>query len=132
MRKLTAMLMALMMLFGIGAACAEGGEEVALGGGLAGGWAAAEDATVTEELKAIFDKALEGLVGVDYTPVLLLGSQVVAGTNYAFLCKGTVVYPDAQPSWYIIYIYADLEGNDQLVNIMEFDFGAGYAYGSEE
>ena len=79
----------------------------------------------------VFDQAA-ALTGMDYEPAAVLATQVVAGTNYAFLCKGTVVYPDAQPSWYIIYIYADLEGNDQLVNIVEFDFGAGYVYGTEE
>ena len=105
MRKLIAMLMALMMLFGIGAACAEGektGEETpAVGGPAVGSWAAAENTEITPDELAVFDKAIEGLMGVKYEPVLLLGTQVVAGTNYAFLCKGTVVYPDALPYWYI-------------------------------
>jgi len=122
MRKLIAILMALMMVFGIAAACAEGsenGEETpALGGEVVGGWAAAEDTEITDDLLVVFDKALEGLMGVKYEPAMLLGKQVVAGTNYAFLAKGTVVYPDAQPAWYIIYIYEDLQGNAQLLDIV--------------
>jgi hypothetical protein len=121
MRKLIAMLMALMMLFGIGAACAEGektGEETpAVGGPAVGSWAAAENTEITPDELAVFDKAIEGLMGVKYEPVLLLGTQVVAGTNYAFLCKGTVVYPDALPYWYILYVYEDLQGNVKVLDI---------------
>lgn len=121
MRKLIAMLMALMMLFGIGAACAEGektGEETpAVGGPAVGSWAAAEVTEITPDELAVFDKAVEGLMGVKYEPVLLLGTQVVAGTNYAFLCKGTVVYPDALPYWYILYVYQDVQGNVKVLDV---------------
>lgn len=121
MRKLIAMLMALMMLFGIGAACAEGektGEETpAVGGPAVGSWAAAENTEITPDELAVFDKATEGLMGVKYEPVLLLGTQVVAGTNYAFLCKGTVVYPDALPYWYILYVYQDVQGNVKVLDV---------------
>ena len=125
MRKLIAMLMALMMLFGIGAACAEGEkpaeENPALGGAVVGGWAAAEVTEITSDELVVFDKAVEGLMGVKYEPVLLLGTQVVAGTNYAFLCKGTVVYPDALPYWYILYVYEDLQGNAKLLDIVNLE-----------
>ena len=125
MRKLIAMLMALMMLFGIGAACAEGektGEETpAVGGPAVGSWAAAEVTEITPDELAVFDKAIEGLMGVKYEPVLLLGTQVVAGTNYAFLCKGTVVYPDALPYWYILYVYEDLQGNVKVLDIVNLE-----------
>jgi hypothetical protein len=56
-----------------------------------------EDAVLTEEAQSAFDKAMEGLVGVNYTPLALLGTQLVSGTNYSFLCEAAVVYPDAQP-----------------------------------
>ena len=121
MRKLIAILMALTMLFGIGAACAEGektGEETpAVGGPAVGSWAAAENTEITPDELAVFDKATEGLMGVKYEPVLLLGTQVVAGTNYAFLCKGTVVYPDALPYWYILYVYQDVQGNVKVLDV---------------
>ena len=123
MRKLIGILLALMMVFGLACASAEGI--------LAGGWQAAEDPAVTEELQAVFDKGLEGLVGVNYLPVAYLGSQVVAGTNHAFLCQATVVYPDAVPSWKIIFLYEDLQGNVSIMNIADFDFGALCTYGAE-
>ena len=126
MRKLIAMLMALVMLFGVGAACAEGGEEVL--GNVVGGWAVAEgaDTAITPELQATFDKAMEGLVGVNYTPLMLLGTQVVAGTNYAFLCQGTVVYPGAGAQWFVVYIYEDLQGNAQVLDIEDIDLEIDY------
>lgn len=123
MRKLISVLMALMMVFGVAAACAEDGAELGeqapvLGGEIVGGWAAAEVTEITPDELAVFDKALEGLMGVNYEPVLLLGSQVVAGTNYAFLAKGTVVYPDAQPAWYIIYVWENPQGEVELLDIV--------------
>ena len=109
----------------------EGETDVMTGGGMTGGWQAAEDPAVTEERQAIFDKGLEGLVGVGYVPVAYLGSQVVAGTNHAFLCQGTVVVPDAQPEWKIVFLYEDLQGNVTVLDIADFDFGALCTYGAE-
>ena len=82
-----------------------------------GGWSAADDYEVTEEVAEVVQKGLDGLIGVDYEPVALLGTQVVAGTNYAVLCKGQVVAPDAEPFWTILYLYEDLTGN---VSILRF------------
>jgi hypothetical protein len=42
--------------------------------------------------KDIFAKALAGLTGVGYTP-LIVATQVVAGTNYLYMCNGHVVAP---------------------------------------
>jgi len=101
-------------------------------GGLAGGWEVAADPTVTPERKAIFDKGMEGLLGVNYVPVLYLGSQVVAGTNHAFLCQATVVVPDAVPEWMVVYLYQDLQGNISVLDIGGFDVGAFCDFGSDE
>ena len=86
---------------------------------LAGGWFPAEDPTITDELKALVDKATGNLVGASYTPVALLSTQVVAGMNYCILCKITPIVPDAIPTWNLVYIYADLEGNAEITNVWE-------------
>ena len=99
--------------------------ETAEGGMLAGGWAATEDTALTEEAQAAFDKALEGLVGVDYEPAGLLATQVVAGTNYCFLCRTTQVVPDAVSSYALVYVYEDLEGNAEILGIRDIVFGEG-------
>lgn len=86
-----------------------------------GGWTEPESIELTEEAQAAFDAALEGLVGVDYQPIALLASQVVAGTNYAILCQATVVYPDAEPYYAIVYVSADLEGQAEIMEITNLE-----------
>ena len=113
MKKIVAMLLASLILLSAAAGVAEGS--------LSGGWNVAENTAITEENKAILEKALEKLVGVTYEPIAYLGSQVVAGLNHCFLCKATVVYPDAVPSLALVYIYEDLSGNAQITNIADFD-----------
>ena len=87
------------------------------GGMITGGWAVAEDPAITDEIKNIFYQALDsyptGTITVSYTPVALLGSQVVAGTNYAVLCRSQEI--NKEPVLVILYIYADLEGNTSVL-----------------
>ncbi len=125
MRKLMVILMAMLMVFSL--ACAGASAEGTL---LAGGWQASADPAVTEALRAVFEKGMEGLLGVSYTPVVYLGSQVVAGTNHAFLCQATVVYPGAVPEYKIVYLYEDLQGGVSILDIADFDFGAFCDYGA--
>lgn len=86
---------------------------------MGGGWSVNNELPnlLSEEENAIFTKALEGLDGVGYTPIAKLASQVVAGTNYAFLATGTAVSPDAATKLYVVNIYNDLEGNASVNNI---------------
>ena len=122
MRKILAMVLVLALALGLSCACGEG---------MVGGWQAAEDPAVTEELQAIFDKGLEGLVGVGYTPVAYLGSQVVAGTNHAFLCKVVSAYPgslEAAPAYAMVYLYEDLSGGVSVLCIADFDVGSLCTY----
>ena len=123
MKKMIAFLCAVLLLGSAASAFAEQ---------LSGGWTPSADPAVTEELQAVFDKGMEKLVGVNYTPAAYLGSQVVAGTNHAFLCQAAVVYPGAEPYYVIVYLYEDLQGNVSVLNIAEFDIGALCTYGAEE
>ena len=72
-------------------------------------------------MKAVFDKAMEELVGVDYTPVAVLEKQLVAGMNYCILCEAKGVYPGAQKTYALVYIYADLSGNTEISDIVAFE-----------
>ena len=91
----------------------------------AGGWAAnADDPTlIPEEALEAFNKATEELVGCDYEPIALLGSQVVAGTNYCLLCKCTVVTPDAPVSYVLMYIYSGVDGTNEVLDIQDITLG---------
>lgn len=42
-----------------------------------------------EDLK-VFEQAINGLVGVQYTP-LEVSTQLVAGTNYRFICRAKMI-----------------------------------------
>jgi len=93
----------------------EEGEE----GNMLGGWQKAEDGTITEELQEIFDKAVEGLTGVGYTPVELLETQLVSGMNYRFLCDAVTVVPNAETRQAIVTVYCDLNGNCSILDIQD-------------
>lgn len=72
---------------------------------------------LNDEENVIFEKAFEGLDGVGYTPVAKLASQVVAGTNYAFLAMGKIISAEPQTHFYVVNIYNDLEGNATVNNV---------------
>ena len=78
---------------------------------LAGGWNLPEDNAMTPEAQTAFDKATSELVGCAYEPIVVLGTQVVAGINYVILAKVTPIYPGAEANYALVYIYADLSGN---------------------
>ena len=80
---------------------------------LAGGWEVNTGSTSMSKnaaAKAAFKKATAELEGVNYQPIAVLGTQVVAGTKYAILCKATAVIPDATPEITIMYIYENVDG----------------------
>lgn len=96
-----------------------------LAGQLMGGWQATTDTAIDEDAQAAFDAAMEGLLGVEYEPIDLLATQVVAGTNYCFLCRATVVVPDAVPGYAFVYVYKDLSGKAEILDIQDIEFGLG-------
>ena len=59
-----------------------------------------EDATdfvLRDEIEKGFKKAMLDFVGAEHKPILELGTQIVKGTNYHFICESKAVYPDAEP-----------------------------------
>ena len=67
----------------------------------------------SDEVKEVFEKAT-----LNYEeklkPVALLGEQVVAGTNYMFLCRSGDAFKT-------VIIYKDLEGNAEVTKVNNFD-----------
>ncbi len=105
----------------------ETGSAPVLGVGLTGSWDvkdAQPEAVLPDDVKAAFDVATAKLLGVDYVPVAYLGSQVVAGTNYAVLCKKTAVVPNAETTLAVLIIYKDLNGDSSVLYVNDFDFTA--------
>ncbi len=97
-------------------AASEAGKE---GEKVVGGWSKPDDMKVTDEIKNLMKKAAEGLDGATYEPLLVLGTQVVAGTNYRILCAETKVVQDAKPEYAVVTLYADLEGNAKIEDVSD-------------
>ena len=88
-----------------------------------GGWSLTDDGSLSDAAQSAFAKAMEGFVGVNYTPVALLGTQLVSGTNYCLLCEAAVVYPDAKPYYAVVTVYESLDGAAEIRNIVALDLG---------
>ena len=88
---------------------------------LVGGWTRSADLKLTDDAKKAFEKAMDGLTGVNYQPIALLATQTVAGTNYRILCEATVVYPGAEMYYSIVTIYEDLDGNASILSIANME-----------
>ena len=90
-------------------------------GDMVGGWAETESPEMTDEAKTALEKACETLTGAEYTPIALLGTQVVAGTNYRIICESRPSIPSPESSYVIVTVYADLEGNAEITETFEFE-----------
>ena len=96
-------------------------------GTLAGGWTVSDDQTkkITDDISNMFQQAMDsyqtGTITVAYQPVAILGTQVVAGTNYAILCKASEI--NKGTSWVIVYLYRDLENNASIIGITDLPLG---------
>ena len=98
MKKLIACVLLLIMISAPAAAYAEE-------------WDMSVPTEVTEEIREIFEKAAAKLVGVNYTPVAVLGKNE---STYCILCKASVVYPGAEPYNALVYV-----GESGVQNIYE-------------
>ena len=90
---------------------------------LMGGWQVFNGTTpaYTDDEKAVFDQAIAGLVGMNYELVRVLGTQLVSGTNYAFLARGPTVTANPSSAWYVLIVYQDLSGNVSLTAVNPID-----------
>ncbi len=70
-----------------------------------------------KEVAAAFNKAVGGIIGVGYMPVLYVASQLVAGMNYCIICKTTAMTNPPLVGCKAVYIYADLSGNAHITKI---------------
>ena len=116
MKKIVALVLVFVML--AGAALAQANP--------AGGWAAceAQPLPIPEEAAQAFEEAFEGFVGSDVTPVALLATQLVSGTNYCFLCQTRVVAPEARSEWQLVYVYKALSGKAEVKGFVPLEFSA--------
>ncbi len=107
MKKITALLLAMLLAMTSALALAENAAaEQPEGEALEetvrdADWTIPETTEMTEEVKALFEKAMEGLLGVDYEP---LGALAEKEETWCILCRATVVYPGAKPYYALVYV----------------------------
>ena len=86
-----------------------------------GGWEIPEDTAMNDDLMQIFDDAIAPLKSYFYCPVMLLSYQVVAGTNYAFLCKDGIKSDSTSSEYIITYVYVDINGDVSFLGDEKID-----------
>ena len=135
MKRIFAIILALMLLVSLAACGEQKTDKTATVDeateAVSGGWTVNEALTAVmlpSEVQTAFDKAVGALDGMDYSPVAYIGSQVVAGMNYAVLCKAATVTAEPVISLKVLIIYADLNGNAEVTNVADFNI-ADYAVG---
>lgn len=85
-----------------------------------GGWSEFTCA-INAEAKQAFTEAMEGFVGVRYTP-FAVSQQLVAGMNYRFLCNGTPATLLPVSGLYSLHIFKPLgKGPAKLIGIVSLN-----------
>lgn len=79
--------------------------------------------TLPEKAWFAFNRANEEYDGVTLSPLALIGTQVVAGTNYRVICLGTTVTEEPRTGLYVADVYEDLEGNATFTDVREVRLG---------
>ena len=90
-------------------------------GNLDGGWSSSQLTAVDPETEyvEILNKAQEAFVGSELTYIMCLGTQLVSGTNYCFLCESKLVTAEPTTSPKLVYVYKDLDGNCSITDIAD-------------
>lgn len=100
---------------------------------LLGAWSANVDhpTEIPQDVLDAFQAATKSTTDYVYKPIALLGSQVVAGMNYCLLCETTLVVPDAQPCFALVYFYDGVNGEKEILKVDEIKFCSYYTLDEE-
>lgn len=112
MKKIFALILAGVTLLSV-SACRKSAENEPNKDGIVGGWTEKNEELSEEEL-AIFNDATQYVCDVSLEPIKLIGTQVVAGLNYKFLCSAT---DEAGEHKVVVTVYHDLQGNNSVTSI---------------
>ena len=85
-----------------------------------GGWFAPETSKLSKEVLDVLKKASANVAGAVYTPVVLLGTQVVAGFNYSMLCEITPVTENPESHYAIVVVNQSADGTTSILETYDF------------
>ena len=94
---------------------------VADSGDAPGAWTETGTPELTDEAKDALAKACETLTGMEYTPVALLATQTVSGTNYRILCEAAASVPGDISGYAILIVNRDPQGGAEIVETLPFE-----------
>lgn len=89
-----------------------------------GSWETNTDAlssSLTDDVRAAFHSATQGMMGASYEPIAVLATQVVDGTNYAILARQTTSDADGSVNWCIVTLSVGSDGNARISEITKID-----------
>lgn len=127
MRRKTTLLLSLLLACAMLCACTskKKDETTSQAETLDGGWQTGEFVTdiLTDEQRTMFEKVTETLTGAAYEPAAVLATQVVSGTNYAYLAQSTpsTEMEGNKTNWSIVVVYKDLKGKLEITSIKDID-----------
>ncbi len=78
-------------------------------------------AALEEDVRDVFTKAVTGYTQYSFRPIALLGTQLVAGTNYRFLCLGI---GSGTKDLFVVDVYSDLQGASKVTSCKPLDLEA--------
>ncbi len=87
-----------------------------------GGYEVVDSPEITDKVQTICEKGLEGMLGATYTPIALVSTQLVSGTNYRVLLAVKPVTSDdteTTETYSIATFYEDLDGAVELKSMPE-------------
>lgn len=76
---------------------------------------------LSDDVKAVYDKALKDFVGNELDPMALIGTEDRDGMSYAILCHSILTTADSVESIQVVTVYEDEEGQAYIVNISTVD-----------
>lgn len=81
-----------------------------------GGWSLRTNIknTIPAEADGVFKKAYDKYTDMKLEPIAYLGSQIVAGTNYMYLCT-------SDDDFKVVIVYNDLKDNAEITSVKDFD-----------
>lgn len=86
---------------------------------LVGGWNVEAPGKVTmlaENIQEAFDNATSTLAGMTFSPIRVLGKQVVAGTNYAIICYAKPSTEATAEYIYVLTLYDGVDGTQEIIS----------------
>ncbi len=90
-------------------------------------WKQTSSPELTSVVKALAERAFDGLTGVSYKPVALLAERTTfSGTQYRLLCRSTVITPDAEEQYTVVTLSRGWLGYTEILTISDSLCSTGF------